>query len=76
MPIGRTPGFLSSGMRRPALKQTRRAGSVFSVARRLARAAMAVQRAVDGPPKEQQIRRQPSAGQKDLLILTFGAPNL
>ena len=64
-PIGRTPGFLSSGMRRHAISACRGVGSTYSVQRRRVAAARALQRDVDAPWKALQMRRQPLASIPD-----------
>ena len=59
-PIGRTPGFLSSGMRRHACNMQGCGINVLSAeAARPVAAARALQRDVDAPSKAVQMRRQP-----------------
>ena len=58
MPIGRTPGFLSSGTRRLLRRADRPRGSTCSVARRRAIPATAQHRSLDAALNETSIRHQ------------------
>ena len=61
IPIGRTPGFLSSAMRRQARKGARPQGSTREVHSYLARAARDLQSSIDDEWKEVHSRLQPLA---------------
>ena len=61
MPIGRTPGCLSSGISLQAMKAARPDGSTKVVLIRLAMAAKASHRSLDAPCKAVHMRRHPIA---------------